>query len=193
VRPQLERIRAFIAFRLDAPVEEAIEQFVARLRPLGSSVHWVPRSNFHLTLRFLGNEAPSVLIEALAPALSAIAKRTRPFALNAEGVGGFPHLVRPRVIWIGLHGDGLLELATSVHTAAAEIGFVSDDHAYTPHLTIARVRNPKSLGDLPSALQAARACLFGTFTIASMALYRSELTATGPIYTELERWHFGAS
>lgn len=192
MRPQQpERIRAFIASRLDAAVEDAIEQFVAPLRPLGNGVRWVPRSNFHLTLRFLGNQAPSALIEALVPELAAIAKRTQPFGLSVEGVGGFPQLVKPRVIWIGLHGDSLLELAASVRTAAAQAGFEGDDHPYTPHLTIARVRDPKELGELPSALIATRTRHFGTSTIASMALYRSELTASGPIYSELERWHFG--
>jgi RNA 2',3'-cyclic 3'-phosphodiesterase len=174
-------------------VEEAIEQFVAPLRPLGSRVRWVPRANFHLTLRFLGNEAPSSLIEALVPELAAIAKRTRPFALSVEGIDGFPQLTRPRVIWIGLRGDGLLELATSVRTAAVQAGFASGEHPYTPHLTIARVRDPKRLDELPTSLEAARTHYFGTSTIASMALFQSVLTATGPNYTELERWYFAAS
>jgi 2'-5' RNA ligase len=193
LRSTPERIRAFIALRLGAVVEEAIEQFVAPLRPLGSRVRWVPRANFHLTLRFLGNEAPSSLIEALVPELAAIAKRTRPFALSVEGIDGFPQLTRPRVIWIGLRGDGLLELATSVRTAAVQAGFASGEHPYTPHLTIARVRDPKRLDELPTALEAARTHYFGTSTIASMALFQSVLTATGPNYTELERWYFAAS
>jgi RNA 2',3'-cyclic 3'-phosphodiesterase len=192
MRPQPSRVRAFVALRLDGAVEDAIEQFVAPLRPLGNGVRWVPRSNFHLTLRFLGNEAPSALIEALVPELAAIARRTQPFVLSVESIGGFPQLARPRVIWIGLHGDGLLELAASVRTAAAHVGFEGDEHPYTPHLTIARVHEPNRLGELPGALQSARAHHFGTSTIASMALYRSVLTATGPIYTELERWYFGA-
>jgi 2'-5' RNA ligase len=192
MRPQPSRVRAFIALRLDPSVEDAIEQFVAPLQPLGNGVRWVPRPNLHLTLRFLGNEASSSQLEDLAPALAAIAKRTPPFRLNVEGIGGFPHLGRPRLIWIGLHGDRLLELAASVRIAVAEVGFEGEEHPYTPHLTIARVREPKSLGELLGALQAARGHHFGTSTIASMALYRSVLTATGPIYTELERWHFGA-
>jgi 2'-5' RNA ligase len=193
LRSTPERIRAFIALRLGAVVEEAIEQFVAPLRPFGNGVRWVPRANFHLTLRFLGNEAPSSLIEALVPELAAIAKRTRPFALSMEGVGGFPELAKPRVIWIGLRGDGLLELAASVRGAAAHAGFKDEEHPYRPHLTIARVREAKGLGELPCALQAIRSPHFGTSTIAWMALYQSVLTATGPIYTELERWPFAAS
>lgn len=193
MRSTPERIRAFIALRLDAAVEDAIEQFVAPLRPLGNGARWVPRANFHLTLRFLGNAAPLALIEALVPELAAIAGRTRPFALSVEGLGGFPQLVRPRVIWIGLHGGGLLDLAGSVHTTATSLGFEGGEHPYTPHLTIARVRDPERLGGLPRVLQAARTQHFGTSTIASMALYQSVLSAAGPIYTELNRWSFGTA
>jgi len=186
-------IRAFVALRMSAEAETAIERFIEPLRPLSSGVRWVSRTNFHLTLRFLGNEVPTSLIDKLAADLSHIASRAQPFRLTVQGIGGFPNLSRPHVIWIGLQSDELIELATDVRAAASRAGFGDEDHLYTPHLTIARVRDPRELSGLRSVLQAAREHHFGISTIASMALYRSILCPAGAQYAELKSWHLGAA
>jgi 2'-5' RNA ligase len=186
-------IRAFVALRMSNGTEAAIEQIVDRLRPLSNGVRWVPRANFHLTLRFLGNEVPIPQLETLAADLAVIAGRTQPFSLTVQGIGGFPNLVRPRVIWVGLQSDRLIELAGDVRAAASQVGFGDEDHPYTPHLTIARVRDPKGLSELRSVLQDARERHFGVSTITSMALYRSMLDAGGAKYIELHRWNLGAT
>ena len=71
--PPKNGFRAFVALRMNAGIEAAIEQFVDRLRPLSNSIRWVPRANLHLTLRFLGNEAPVPQLETLAGDLAVIA------------------------------------------------------------------------------------------------------------------------
>jgi RNA 2',3'-cyclic 3'-phosphodiesterase len=183
-----ERIRAFVALRMSDGTETAIEQFIDSLRPLCDWVRWVSRANFHLTLRFLGNEAPLSQLETLAAGLAAIAGQTQPFSLTVQGVGGFPNLARPRVIWAGLRGDGLIKLAEDVGTAASRSGFSDEDRPYTPHLTIARVSDPKGLTQLRNILNGARQHQFGVSTITSMALYRSVLDSTGAKYVELKHW-----
>ncbi|HEX4211101.1 MAG TPA: RNA 2',3'-cyclic phosphodiesterase [Candidatus Binataceae bacterium] len=185
-------IRAFVALRLSADVETEIQKFIDSLRPLCHGVRWVPRDNFHLTLRFLGNRVAASQLEALVDELAVCARRTEPFLLTVQGLGGFPNLTRPRVIWIGLHSHPLLELAAQVRAAAARSGFTPEDHPYIPHLTIARVRDPKSFGELRSVLQAARERHFGASTINSAALYRSVLGASAATYLELKRWDFHA-
>jgi 2'-5' RNA ligase len=186
------RIRAFVALRMSTATEAAIEEFIDPLLSLSDEVRWLPRANFHLTLRFLGNEAPLLQLETLAADLAVIAGKTRPFALTAQGIGGFPNLVRPRVIWVGLQGDGLIELAADVRTAASRADFSDEDHPYTPHLTIARVREPKGRSELREILNGAREFHFGVSTITSMTLYRSMLDGGGAKHIELYRWNLGA-
>src|ERR1700693_1493125 len=130
-----ERVRAFIALRLDAAVDGAIAALIERLRAPQNDVRqndipedgirWVRRANFHLTLFFLG---PSVARERLAPiaeALGTIAGASAPFEISARGVGAFPNLARPRVVWVGLHGAELIRLAAQVTEAAVRCGFAA--------------------------------------------------------------------
>jgi 2'-5' RNA ligase len=185
-----DSIRAFIAIRLNAATASAIGQFIDDLRPLAPALRWAPQANFHVTLRFLGNDAPAAQLEALAGDLAQIAAVARPFNLIAQGAGVFPHLSRPRVIWIGLRGDGLIPIAEKVRAACTDADFGENDHPYSPHLTIARVRDSKDLSPLRDAIEAAGARYFGESLIDSMALYRSVPGGRSPTYFELARWHF---
>src|SRR5260370_844634 len=116
-----ERVRAFIALRLDAAVEDAIAGLSERLRAPQhdirqndipeDGIRWVRRANFHLTLFFLGPAVPRERLASISEALGAIAEATPPFEIVARGVGVFPNPVRPRVIWGGLDGDELAALA----------------------------------------------------------------------------------
>jgi 2'-5' RNA ligase len=208
-----ERVRAFIALRLDAAVEEAIAAFTERLRapenivgqansirqadPTERGVRWVRRANFHLTLSFLG---PAVARDRLAPiadALEVIAKQTETFEVAARGVGVFPNPARPRVIWVGLDctgpdGGALAALAARVAEAAARCGFAPERRAYSPHLSIARVRALRSPARLRRALEAAADSDFGVSRIERVALYRSEPGPESSTYYELAAFPLGA-
>src|SRR5271156_3103415 len=151
-----DRIRAFVAIRMSNQVEEAVGHFLDKLRQLDDRVRWVRRANLHVTLRFLGNEATPIQLGALAVELAQIATAAEPFQLHARGIGGFPSLARPRVVWAGLSGANLIGLAASVETAAVKAGFGSADRPYSPHLTIGRVREAKGIGPLRAVLEAAR-------------------------------------
>jgi 2'-5' RNA ligase len=185
-----ERVRAFIALRLDAAVEEAIAALIERLRKSQNdmredSIRWVRRTNFHLTLLFLGPSVPRERLAPIAEALGAIAETTAPFEIAARGVGVFPNPARPRVIWVGLEGDSLLALAPRVAETAARCGFEPERRAYSPHLTIARVRSLNSPARLRSALSATEVSEFGVSRIERVMLYRSELGPQSSIYHEL--------
>ena len=190
-----ERVRAFIALRLDAAADDAIADLIERLRApendvrqdgiRGDGIRWVPRANFHLTLFFLG---PSVRRDRLAPvadALGAIAEEIAPFEIAARGVGAFPNLARPRVIWVGLHGDALAGLAARVAEAARRCGFAPERRAYSPHLTIGRVRSLSSPGRLRRAFNEAAESSFGVSRIDRVMLYRSEPGLQSSTYHEL--------
>jgi RNA 2',3'-cyclic 3'-phosphodiesterase len=178
-------IRAFIAIRLAAEVNEAIADFQAGLRKLGGDISWTAPDNFHLTLRFLGNRVTLDVIDKMIDGLRDIAAQTPPFILDARGAGAFPSLNRPRVIWIGLADRRLVELAGRVEALSIARGFEPERRGFTPHLTIGRVRNPSRNPGMRDALSAAAERDFGASRVASMALYRSHLSPHGAKYEAL--------
>jgi RNA 2',3'-cyclic 3'-phosphodiesterase len=191
-----ERVRTFIALRLDATVEQGIAALIDRLRTpesgdQESSIRWVRSANFHLTLFFLGPAVPRERLVPIAQALGAIAEATAPFVIAARGVSALPNLARPRVIWIGLEGGELSALAARVANAAARCGFTPESRAYTPHLTIGRVRSLRPPQRLRKSLGDAADLSFGVSRIEGVVLYRSELGPRSSTYHELAAFPFG--
>lgn len=182
-------IRAFVAVVPGDALREAIAATIERLRPLGSAVAWVPPPNLHVTLQFLGSQSEERLAEAEA-ALADAAARSAPVDVTFHGVGAFPGLERPRILWIGL-AQGALEvraLQARVADALAARGFPKEERPWHPHLTIGRVpderRWRREAGPpLRRALAQAATTTFGTLRVAEVALMRSDLSPAGARYT----------
>jgi 2'-5' RNA ligase len=182
-------IRSFVAILLDDEVRAAVAATIERLRPLGSAVAWVPPQNLHITLHFLGNQDEARLAAAEA-ALADAAAQCAPIDVTVHGIGGFPGLERPRILWIGL-AQGALDLRAlqaRVADALAAEGFPSEDRPWHPHLTIGRIfderRWRRDAGPaLRIALVRAAATSFGTLRVAEVALMRSDLSPSGAGYT----------
>ena len=195
-----ERVRAFVALRLDAAVDDAIAELIERLRAPENSIgkedtrergiRWIRRANFHLTLFFLGSSVPRDRLAPIAVALGAIARTTAPFEIAARGVGVFPNPARPRVIWVGLHGDALAGLAARVAEAAERCGFAPEPRAWSPHLTIGRVRSLRSPERLRRALSEVVDSSFGVSRIERVILYQSEPGPQSSTYHELAAFPF---
>jgi RNA 2',3'-cyclic 3'-phosphodiesterase len=185
-----EKIRAFIAIRVDAEVERAIDALIMQLRSHNDGIRWVSSANLHLTLKFLGPDVPMENIRRLEPELRTIAADAIAFDLEAVGVGGFPDLRHPHVLWIGLRGDALRDLASRVDDAAARYGFAREQRAFNGHLTIGRVKRPRLHSHTRAGLEEAKNREFGTSTIREMTLYRSITAASGPTYEALSRFQF---
>jgi 2'-5' RNA ligase len=187
--PELpDKIRAFVALRMSAEVEDAIARFVEPLRQVRSGIRWVRTANLHLTLRFLGDTFDRDLIAPLDSLLNQIAGRTSPFILGAHGTGAFPNLDRPRAIWIGLGSGELIRLAAEVEEAAVEAGLAPERRAYSPHLTIGRVRDLSGWQRIRRVLGQASGQDFGSTRIAEISLYRSILGGEASQYLELGRY-----
>jgi RNA 2',3'-cyclic 3'-phosphodiesterase len=189
-----DRIRAFVALRLSAEVERVVADFVDALRPAGNSrgaVRWVRRANLHLTLRFLGDRVEAETLERLDRALIRIAATTANFTVGVRGTGAFPNLTRPRVVWAGLESTELIALASGIERAAIESGLAPERRAYSPHLTIGRVRDLGGFSDIRPAIEAAAERAFGDSAAQSVILYRSTLAVGSASYAELARYPFG--
>jgi 2'-5' RNA ligase len=188
-----DKIRAFVAIRMGAEVEDAIARFINPLRELDSGIRWVRQTNLHLTLRFLGNGAETTLLAALHDRLAEIAARSSPFTLSVCGTGAFPNLTRPRTLWLGLVGDELVRLAEQVEAAAVNAGFPPESRAYSPHLTIGRVRDLRGWQRIRSFLEEAARREFGSSETAEIILFRSILGGKGSQYQELARYRLSQS
>jgi 2'-5' RNA ligase len=183
--------RAFVAVLLDETTRAAVAVPIERLRPLSKAVAWVPAENLHLTLKFLGEQADARLDEA-ALAIDEAAATVQRFTLALQGVGGFPGMERPRIVWVGV-AEGALPLRAlqaRVEAALGQRGFSPDARPWHPHLTIGRVFDPRRWRrDASPALHASIARLatmgFGTLEVSRVALMRSHLHRSGARYSEL--------
>lgn len=182
-------IRAFVAVLLGEAERAAVAAAIDRWRPLGGAVAWVPAANLHLTLQFLGDQ-PEERLLAAEDALVAAVSPGAPFEAALHGVGAFPGLERPRILWVGL-AQGALELRSlqgRVADGLAWEGFPREDRAWHPHLTIGRVHDERrwrreSGPALRQAIAQAATTRFGTLRVSEVALMRSELSPRGARYT----------
>lgn len=180
-------MRLFIALPLPLQVREALAAAQERLRSGHFPVRWTNVEGLHLTLQFLG-ESESALVSPLIDGLSAL--ETSSIHLMLGGLGAFPDLQRPRVIWAGVGGDlaALDRLRTAVLTVTTGLGFPADPRPFTPHLTLGRLRNdarPDQVRALALALRAAAPLPALTWEAGRPILYQSTLTREGAIYTAL--------
>lgn len=188
-------LRAFIAIQLSDELKRHIGSIQDELRrsAKGGRIGWTRPDGIHLTLKFLGDIGESQ-IQPLHGVLARAAAGAKPFTLEAKGVGGFPTPRAPRVIWIGLHGDAdsmaaLNRLQGAIEEGAEALGFKKEGRPFTPHLTLARVRD--RMDGLDRLLESNRDRAAGRFTAASVGLIKSELRPAGAIYTTLVEVPFG--
>ncbi|HLF73561.1 MAG TPA: RNA 2',3'-cyclic phosphodiesterase, partial [Anaerolineales bacterium] len=141
-------LRTFIAVEIPHELQRTIHNETDHLRnTIGPLVRWVPPGNMHLTLKFLGNISPAN-VDILTQIIRAEADSCQPFVMQVAGLGCFPSPKRPRVIYIGLQAPAELEaLQHGIESATTRLGYGSEERAFSPHLTIGRVRQNVSGSD----------------------------------------------
>ncbi len=186
--PTADRIRAFVALALEPALAAEIGKIQQSLDLRGGAVRWVHTEQLHLTLQFLGHVASDRLSD-LTAALRRACSRTTPFQLTLEGVGCFPNVRNPRIIWIGIQGDlaTLGSLQERIAQETTPFGDHRDPRAFQPHLTIGRV---KAFGSearkVGQAIEWAAVDELGVWTIQNVLFVRSELASEGSHYTTLD-------
>jgi 2'-5' RNA ligase len=192
-------VRVFVALDIDDTIRERIRTFMEGVRGFAPDVGWVRAESLHITLKFVGEKPPET-VEAIKAGLRSI--QGTPFEVTFRGYGFFPSPKSARVFWIGIQaGSQLAELATAIDNATHALGIPREEHAFSPHLTLARRRGgsgaprPRN-GDGPNSsfqqLQQKLSALpmpdFGTMTAREFFLYESQLSRGGARYTKLERF-----
>jgi 2'-5' RNA ligase len=187
-------MRLFVGIELDdavsaaaAGVGQALKPRLAAVAP-GFSARWIPQSNLHITLWFIGEVADSRgadLIERLREPFD-----VAPFRLGLRGCGAFPPSGAPRVLWIGTNEgtDAMRALYARLERRLTLLGFAAERRPYSPHLTIARVKEAgrgsgRAIRDALAAVDAD--C--GNSAVAAVTLFRSRLSPHGAAYEPLLR------
>lgn len=177
--------RLFIAIELPDPVKRDL----VRLRKEIPGARWVAPDQLHLTLAFLG-ELEDTTGEQLQRALSGIAEPA--FSLDFSGVGCFPDRRRPRVLWVGLkHSPHLESLAAKVRSAALECGVPQEERPFSPHITLARLRQP-AIRETALFLDQPLNHGFPKVAVREFILFQSQLTAAGALHTPLKAFSLAA-
>jgi RNA 2',3'-cyclic 3'-phosphodiesterase len=167
---------------------------IERLRSVARDVAWVAPGNLHLTVKFLGDVAEEQ-IDGIRGALEQAAAGLHAFDAELVGLGAFPSVTRPRVVWAGVtEGAGVtIELAGRVDEALTALGFAREGRAFSPHVTLGRVRQPRRDPSLTEALRDAARSQFGRIRVTGASLMRSELSPRGARYSELASVSLGGA
>lgn len=145
---QWVEVRLFIAINPEPATRSEIFGAAAPLREILPEARWVPHELLHMTVKFLGEQTTQVADEA-ALLLDRIAGGYQAIPYAIQGMGAFPNLRRPAVVWIGVRGDPKLELINhDVEQGCEELGVPVDGRAFRPHITLARIRaaRPQTVG-----------------------------------------------
>lgn len=187
----VNKLRAFLAIELDAPSMDYLGRISSRLKVSQADVSWVNTRNAHLTLKFLGDISPETLL-SVNRILSLVFGEQKPFKLRLEGVGVFPGLERPRVVWVGVRDEsGMLgRLFERSESAFESIGFPRENRPFNPHLTLGRVRSSSGKMALVKAVMDSSRQIGPTLEVNHAVLFRSDLKPTGAVYTALQRFDF---
>ncbi|MBI5378790.1 MAG: RNA 2',3'-cyclic phosphodiesterase [Nitrospirae bacterium] len=185
----METVRTFVAIEVPPPIKEALARVQQTLRQSGAEVRWVRMEGIHLTLKFLGEVAPTQ-IPALREGLASVCGRVPPFPVQIGGPGFFPNSgkgSRPRVIWIGVEDPrGMLStLQEGIEETCTRLGFPPEGRPYQPHLTLGRVQGSRRLEALREAVAGLQGQAVGAFDAREVVLMQSDLRPSGAVYTPL--------
>jgi len=181
-------MRTFIAVAISSEVREKIAQIQAEFRRGDLDVKWVEPGNVHITLKFLGEvseEKLSGVIEKTRLAAAGISN----FRVHLSGLGSFPNLKSPRVVWVGV-SEGkqeLKNLSERIEENLSYIGFAKEKREFSAHLTIGRVRSPKGKEKLVKKIEELENSDVGEFSVDKVLLMESQLSPKGPTYRVIEK------
>jgi 2'-5' RNA ligase len=174
------------------PILRKIEEVQGDLRSIHADVRWVNPEKIHLTLKFFGNIEES-RIDPIFTSIEEPIRNTLPFSLKVRGVGVFPHLKNPRVIWMGLvdEREVFISFQKQIEIQLEKIGFQPEDRPFHPHLTLGRMKSSRGKEELVGKMERHKEEEFGDLKVERVVLFKSDLKPSGPIYTSLKEMKLG--
>ncbi len=176
-------MRLFTGISIAPGVVERLYNLLAPLKAK-ARLQWTPPENFHVTTKFLG-EWPDEKLKLILEALHNMPKPA-PFALDVERLGFFPNPYSPRVLWAGVRApQALAQLAHDTDAALSAVGVPAEKRAYSPHVTLARIKPDSPLKSIRDVLEKNLATAFGSTEVARFHLYLSRPASGGSLYEKI--------
>jgi 2'-5' RNA ligase len=189
----MAKTRTFIAVEAVDGVHAQAQTAIERLRPHATNVKWVEPENSHWTLQFLGDLKDEEIAEVCRRVQKVVAQ-VEPFSLTAAGVGAFPHVDRPRVLWLGAAegAEPFCELQSAIEKNLEDMGFRGENRRFVPHLTLGRVGpSGGSVSQSVDELNASANFGGGQMIVDEVTVFQSEPQRSGPKYTPLAHLKLG--
>ena len=184
-------VRAFLSIDID---DDALLSRIAHIQQKldlqAAKMKLVERDNIHFTLRFFG-DTPISKLELVHTELSKV--KFSPFTIEITGVGAFPSIKRPRVIWVGLAQNAklMIDLKRRIDDYLGNLGYPPERKKFHAHATFARVRNVRNRNRMITNLESVANESVGIMTVSNFRMTKSTLTSSGPIYETL--WEIPAT
>ncbi len=183
--------RCFVAIEIPVHVQRVFEKIQNELRTEIGKASWTRIGNFHLTLKFLGDIKKNSISD-VCNAIDKVAIKQKPFSLEFGGIGTFPNLSRPRVLWLGLKQGERITTGLSRYINNALFQWdVKKDGRFHPHVTLARLRQSMNLKEYIDLFDAYQTIQNTSMTVDEITLIKSDLHPNGAIYTPIRRFNMG--
>jgi len=186
-------IRLFIAMNTPQEIVPLLAGVRDRLESTRAGVKWESDEKLHCTLKFLGDTREEVVPDIVS-ALGRAGSLTPAFPVTYSGLGCFPNKREPRIIWVGIEDPSgtLQELAQTVETYMAALGFKPEQRLFHPHVTLGRVKSSRRMRELLATMETV------TFhcspvSLREIELVKSELKSGGSVYTPVAKVALGNS
>lgn len=186
-----DSIRCFVAIEIPDRLQAILSEVQSEFRSKINRASWTRHGNFHMTLRFIG-DVETGQIQEIDKTLQKSVDFLKPFSIEIGGIGAFPNMTRPRVLWIGLtRGEKEATILSKlINRELAKLGY-SKDNRFHPHFTLVRLKesvNMKTYGELFKKFETITGTLLN---VNHITLVKSELCPSGAVYTPLHIYPFG--
>lgn len=184
-------MRSFIAIELPESVRAALAELQQELKKCGADIRWVRSENIHLTLKFLG-DIEEKDVAGILEKIKGTCSSYQSIPVEIAGVGVFPNIRAPRVLWAGVESEEMLaRLHLEMDKGLASLGFKQENRTFAPHLTLGRFKSFKNKAALADKLDLHKGDKFGSIEVISISLMKSVLSAAGPKYSRLAEIYLG--
>jgi 2'-5' RNA ligase len=181
-------MRTFIALEVPENIQKEVFSLKENISSHYAKIRWVKKENIHITLAFLGEIVEDV-IEQVKERLQLVSKKHQTFTMTLQGVGVFPQMKRPRVLWVGVVPEVKEPITHIANDVIDALGFLhpKDKKKFSPHITFGRI---KFISDLSSLQKVIESISFETdeFMVNKITLFKSDLKPDGAIYTPLSKY-----
>ena len=176
-------MRLFLSINWSRSLIIEFENLQGKLQHIGIRGHWRRGENLHLTLKFLG-EIPPSQIDDISVRLEHLGKTYQAFEVDIVGFGVFPNIKSPRILWLGVKSNTLLEVQSEIEESLHSLGISREPREYQPHITLA---SGEISGLTSDKLKIGEQISFREF-VSSICLMESSVIEGRRVYREIKKY-----